>query len=242
MSTTTFADTDKEETPVAKTEIVGAEPKAEVSTEVADTQAGVDNEDVNISHIQLLSKSSQFEPEGSEVGDICFDKEFSIAAEGEPLKAIIVGTRKFWKENIPFGDTAPPRFANTLEEKLQIEATTEFKGTVPVCEVIVLIERPESLVDEDKVALAFLYEFGGKEYALVKYTVQKAQAVRENYGTINTVTNAGKTRGHDASKDFFLLRSKLKASGQYKWHQFVLSGTKEAAPEGAIKFAESLRG
>lgn len=257
MSITTFADIDeaaaKDETskpsaaaaaaaPAKQEETALAKPSTGVSTHVTG-DAGPSPEDVNIEHIQILGRSSQFDPEGGEIGDICFNKEVPLVHEGEPLRCVLVHTRKYWKENVPFDDDTVPRFANTLEEKAEIEATTEFKGTVPVCDVVILLERPDSFEDDEAAAGIFIYEFGGKEYALVKYTVQKSQAVRENYGSINTALRARATKGVDATSLYFELRSKEKGAGtKYKWHQFVLSSTGTPAPEEAYEFARSLRG
>tara|TARA_B100000131_G_scaffold123292_1_gene120438 strand:- start:7225 stop:7962 length:738 start_codon:yes stop_codon:yes gene_type:complete len=244
MSTHTFADVDAEQN---KEEGKKKELTKEVgSSELSAYSSGAEGpspEDYNIEHIQILGRSSQFDPEGGEIGDICVNKETPLVHVSEPVRCVLVHTRKYWKENVPYDDETTPRFANTLEEKVHIEKTTEFAGTVPVCDVTVLLERPESFENDEAAAGVFIYEFGGKEYALVKYTVQKSQAVRENYGTINVVTRARATKGDDAGKYYFELRSKEKGAGtKYKWHQFVLSGTAQEAPQEAADFARSLRG
>lgn len=204
---------------------------------------GIDPEDINIDHIQILGKMSQFDPEDGTIGDICANKEFPIAHQDEAVKAILVHTRKYWKENVPFDDDNIPRFANTIEEKKEIEETTEYDGTVPVCDVTLLIERPENFSDDEKASTLFIHEFDGREFALVKYTVQKNAAVRENYGTINVVVRAAATKGKDATGFYFNLLSKEKGQGtKYKWHQFVLKGSNVEAPEEAVAFAKSLRG
>ena len=246
MSTTKFDDVDKQ---VAKkkaaknTEVVA---ETETKTELAaysPSSTGPSSEDINIDHIQILGKSSQFDPDGGELGDICLNKEVPLVHVNEPVRGVLVHTRKYWKENVPYDDDTTPRFANTVEEKAQIEKTTEYDGTIPVCDVTLLIERPESFTDDAVASSIFLYEFGGKEYALVKYTVQKSQAVRENFGTINVTARARASKGEDASKFYIELRSKEKGTGtKYKWHQFVLSGSTTPAPEEAADFASSLRG
>lgn len=244
MSTTTFGDIDEEaktaeDTP-AKNEVASPATTTALGAHDDDTASA---EDINIDHIQIMSKSSHFEADGASVGDICVNKEFSLVPVGEAVRGVIVATRKYWKENVPYDDDALPRFANTLAEKAEIESTTEYDGTVPVCDVTLLLERPESFTDDEAASSAFIYEFGGKEYALVKYTVQKAQAVRENHGTINTVVKARRTAGKDAGDYYFELTSKEKGAGtKYKWHQFVLRGTTNLAPEDAVAFAKSLRG
>ena len=245
MSTHTFADVDEEQN---KKDAEEKKPSVEtkssnLSTYTPDAEGGPSPEDYNIEHIQILGRSSQFDPEGGEIGDICVNKETPLGHVNEPVRCVLVHTRKYWKENIPYDDETIPRFANTLEEKAHIEQTTEFAGTVPVCDVTVLLERPESFENDESASGVFIYEFGGKEYALVKYTVQKSQAVRENYGTINVATRARATKGDDAGKYYFELKSKEKGAGtKYKWHQFVLSGTAQDAPQEAADFARSLRG
>lgn len=246
MSTTKFDDVDKQvakKKTANKTEVV---EETGTKTELAaysPSSNGPSSEDINIDHIQILGKSSQFDPEGGELGDICINKELPLVHVNEPVRGVLVHTRKYWKENVPYDDETTPRFANTVEEKAQIEATTEYSGTIPVCDVTLLIERPESFTDDAVASTIFLYEFGGKEYALVKYTVQKSQAVRENYGTINVTARARSSKGDDASRYYFELRSKEKGTGtKYKWHQFVLSGSTTSAPEEATDFASSLRG
>lgn len=250
MSTTTFGDIDTEtETTQVATTAASQATKSEVaqpsqSEAVAPyTGDGPSSEDINIDHLQILGKSSQFDPEGASIGDICINKEFPIVPVNEPLRGILVHTRKYWKENVPYEDDTTPRFANTIEEKTHIENTTAFGGTVPVCDVTLLIERPPSFTDDETASAVFIYEFGGKEYALVKYTVQKSQAVRENYGTINVVTRARQTKGEDAGAFYFELVSKEKGTGtKFKWHQFVLKGTATPAPADAVEFVRSLRG
>lgn len=251
MSSTTFDDVDAEAKAAAKAkpskkggdkQELAKSPGTAVST-YAPGGGGPDPEDINIEHIQILGKSSHFDPEGAELGDICVNKETPIMGVGVPMNCVLVHTRKYWKENVPYEDDTVPRFANTIEEKKEIEASTEFDGTVPVCDVTVLLERPETFTDDDKAASIFIYAFGGHEYALVKYTVQKPQAVRENYGTINVAAQARKTQGDDATRYYFQLRSKEKGEGtKFKWHQFVLNGTAQEAPEDAVQFAASLRG
>lgn len=246
MSKTTFGDIDTEQEDNATA--AAPEQKQELSKPAetglaSPTGAGPSSEDINIDHIQILGKSSQFDPEGGQVGDICINKEFPLVNVNEPLRVVLVHTRKYWKENVPFGDDTTPRFANTIEEKKRIEDTTEFDGTVPVCDVTLLVERPETFTDDEAAAGIFLYEFGGKEYALAKYTVQKSQAVRENYGTINVVARARQTKGDDAANYYFELVSKEKGAGtKYKWHQFTLKGSTNEAPVEAVDFAKSLRG
>jgi hypothetical protein len=246
MSTTKFEDVDKQ---VAKKKTAkkengaeGTKPKTEVAA-YSSSFDGPSSEDINIDHLQILGKSSQFDPDGGELGDICINKETPLVNVNDPVKGVLVHTRKYWKENVPYDDETTPRFANTIEEKTQIEQSTTYNGTIPVCDVTLLIERPESFTDDAVSSSIFLYEFGGKEYALVKYTVQKSQAVRENYGTINVTARARETKGEDASLYYFELRSKEKGTGtKFTWHQFVLSGSTTPAPKESVDFARSLRG
>lgn len=244
MGTTSFDDIDNEaatktDTP-ASTELA-TQPKGEVSTYAPGGQ-GPDPEDINIDHIQILGKSSHFDPEGGSLGDICINKEIPLVGEGEQLQCVLVHTRKYWKEDIPYGSDEMPQFANTPAEKDNLDANSDYK-TIPVCDVTILLERPASFTDDEKAAAIFIYEFGGREFALVKYTVQKAQAVRENYGTINTVSHARRTKGGDATAYYFELSSKEKGTGtKFKWHQFVLRGVSAEAPVEAVEFARSLRG
>lgn len=246
MSTTKFENVDKQVAKKKAAKQTNGVEKTETKTELlrySPSSSGPSSEDINIDHLQILGKSSQFDPEGGELGDICINKETPLVHVNEPIKGVLVHTRKYWKENVPYEDETTPRFANTIEEKLQIEETTEFNGTIPVCDVTLLIERPESFGDDAASSSIFLWEFGGKEYALVKYTVQKSQAVRENYGTINVTVRARETKGEDASRYYFELRSKEKGTGtKFKWHQFVLSGSASLAPKEAADFAHSLRG
>jgi hypothetical protein len=243
MSTTSFGDIDKEakETPAENEVSKPQEPQTggAVATQRSEGPAA---EDINIDHLQIYGKSSHFDPEGGELGDICINKETPLAHVGDPLRAVVVHARKYWKENIPYGDQTTPRFANTIEEKSDLAADSSF-GVVPVCDITVLVERPESFTDDEEASSIFLYEFGGKEFALVKYTVQKSQAVRENYGTINTQIRARATKGVDATGYYFNLSSIEKGKGtQFSWHQFILKGTNKEAPEEAFEFAQSLRG
>lgn len=251
MSTTSFANIDQE-----KAEKDTAASEAPTTTALSTPtdngtggaiatygEASASSEDINIEHIQIFGRSSHFNPEGGSIGDICYNKETPLVNVGEPIKGVLVHTRKYWKENVPYGEQTTPRFANTLEEKRQIESTTEFDGTVPVCDVVVLLERPDSFTDDEAASSIFIYEFGGKEYALVKYTVQKSQAVRENYGTINVAARARSTKGEDATNYYFDLVSKEKGGGSaFTWHQFILKATANPAPEEAVDFARSLRG
>lgn len=247
MSDTTFGTIDKE----VAAETVAPSDSKEVTTKEAPTSTEVSTytsdapepEDINIDFLQVLGKSSQFDVDGASIGDIIYNKTTPLASLDESLSCIVVSTRKYWKENVPYEDDTVPRFAYTQEEKAQIESSTDFDGTVPVSEIILLVERPASFTDDEAAAGIFLYEFGGYEYALVKYTVQKAQAVRENYGTVSTRVRAQATKGEDARDYYFELRSKEKGQGmRFKWHQFVLNGTREKAPEEAVAFAASLRG
>ena len=245
MSTTSFADVESEvqDEKAATTAVAKSEPSptgGAISTYQDDGPAA---EDINIDHLQIFGKSSHFDPEGGELGDICINKETPLVHEKEALRGVVVHTRKYWKENIPYDDDTTPRFANTIDEKKAIEANTEYDGTVPVCDVTLLVERPDSFTDDETAASVFIYEFGGKEFALAKYTVQKSQAVRENYGTINVVSRARRTKNEDATDYYFELDSREKGSGsRFKWHQFVLKGTANKAPEEAVAFARSLRG
>jgi hypothetical protein len=245
MSTTKFGDVDKQVAKKKAAKEIEVVQETETKTELASYNAssgGPSSEDINIDHLQILGKSSQFDPEGGQLGVICINKETPLVHVDESIRGVLVHTRKYWKENVPYEDETTPRFANTVEEKAQIEKTTEFDGTIPVCDVTLLIERPESFTDDAAASNLFLYDFGGKEYALVKYTVQKSQAVRENYGTINVNVRARESKGEDASKYYFELRSKEKGTGtKFKWHQFVLSGSSNLAPEEATDFAVSLR-
>lgn len=251
MSTTSFTDIEtevqdkkKEPTTPTTTEVsTPEEPQSGGAISTAYGDGGPSAEDINIDHLQIFGKSSHFDPEGGELGCICINKETPLAREREALQGVIVHTRKYWKENVPYDDDTTPRFANTIEEKTEIENTTDFNGTVPVCDVTLLIERPESFTDDEAAASIFIYEFGGKEFALGKYTVQKSQAVRENYGTINVVSRARRTKNEDATDYYFELESREKGSGsKFKWHQFVLKGTATKAPKEAVAFAQSLRG
>lgn len=253
MSTTSFTEIEEEvqdqnkepKTKTKKATEVSApeEPQTGGAISTAYSDEGPSAEDINIDHLQIFGKSSHFEPEGGELGCICINKETPLSREREALRGVIVHTRKYWKENVPYDDDTTPRFANTIEEKKDIESTTEFDGTVPVCDVTLLVERPESFTDDESAASIFIYEFGGKEFALAKYTVQKSQAVRENFGTINVVSRARRTKNEDATDYYFELESREKGSGsRFKWHQFVLKGTATKAPDEAVAFARSLRG
>jgi hypothetical protein len=250
MSTTSFTDIEtevqdkkKEPTTTINTVSTPEEPKTGGALSAAYGDEGPSAEDINIDHLQIFGKSSHFEPEGGELGCICINKETPLSREREALRGVVVHTRKYWKENVPYDDDTTPRFANTVEEKAAIESTTEFAGTVPVCDVTLLIERPESFTDDESAASIFIYEFGGKEFALAKYTVQKSQAVRENFGTINVVSRARRTKNEEATDYYFELESREKGSGsRFKWHQFVLKGTATKAPDEAVAFARSLRG
>lgn len=249
MSETTFksieeeVETKKEADAATGTSLATTEGgTTDLSTEVQ--ESGFASEDINIDHIQVFGKSSHFNPEGGSIGDICYNKETPLVSVNEKLQVVIVHTRKYWKENVPYDeDGATPRFANTLAEKAKIEATTEYKGTVPVCDLTVLIKRPTTFTDDDAAASIFQYEFGGEEWALAKYTVQKAQAVRENYGTYNVAKRARGTKGESIDNYLFELSSKEKGSGsRFSWHQFILRGSSARVPEGALDFVRSLRG
>tara|TARA_R110000851_G_scaffold126371_5_gene257756 strand:+ start:13366 stop:14115 length:750 start_codon:yes stop_codon:yes gene_type:complete len=248
MSTTSFTDIetevqDQKKEPTTTSISPPEEPQTGGAISTAYGDEGPAAEDINIDHLQIFGKSSHFEPEGGELGCICINKETPLSREREALRGVVVHTRKYWKENVPYDDDTTPRFANTVEEKTAIESTTEFEGTVPVCDVTLLIERPDSFTDDEAAASIFIYEFGGKEFALGKYTVQKSQAVRENYGTINVVSRARRTKNEDATDYYFELESREKGSGsRFKWHQFVLKGTATKAPDEAVSFARSLRG
>ena len=249
MSETTFAAVDNEvvtettQAPNTTAAATSTELSAPTSGALTNPDSGLDPEDLNIDYLQVLGKSSQFEPDSGAIGDIIFNKTTPLSSLGEPLNAVVVGLTKFWKEDVPFGDDTRPRFAYTPEEAAAITASTEYKGVVPVSEITLLIERPASFEDDEAASGIFVYTFGGKEYALVKYTVQKAQAVRENYGTVQTSTRALATQDKVASDYYFELRTKEKGSGtKYSWYQFVLNGTSTKAPEDAVAFAKSLRG
>ncbi len=244
MSTRSFKD--------VQSEVADAEARPQLPAPVQQVKSVEDSDpstDFAEAHLNILSKTSMFDVDGASVGDICLNKEIKIASEGEVINSVVVKCVKYFKENWPFGSDKFTRFAYTPEEIADLEETTECRkkngqpDIVPVCDIHLLIEQPDSFAEEDAGYNPFLFDFGGRKFALAKYTVQKAAAVRDNYGSVHTLVAGYNSMGVDGTKFIFKLRSVEKGQGSpYKWKQFVLAGTTDEAPEGAVKFAQTLRG
>lgn len=165
-------------------------------------EGDVDESDLRRPRINIVQKSSKLHGD-FKFGDIVLNKQFAVlpvadSVAGKAAKVIVVHARKYFQENVEYGDTAR-LFAN----KEAVFAAGLFlderkKGAASkIADLYMLIEQPEGGIPEEAAAL-FSIEIGGKNYASAVLTVKSIAYDR----TMGKLIDADKTFAKDGAWKF----------------------------------------
>lgn len=223
------------------TETFGGDAPTTEDTRLATAPSAVEGQleasDLDIPRINVAQKMSSDVP--GRPGQISIGKEFVLYEPDVKIPINILSAKKAWKEKIPYGSDARPRFAQTVEEAKALEAESEYEIMHFAEFVILVAHTPDCLLTEDDVFSAFPYEIDGHHFALAKLTAQ-------SFGydtTFKRVATAQATNpGLDLSNIIWNFQSVEKSSPKYKWHipQFAL--TRGTTTPAVAEFLSNLKG
>jgi len=198
-----------------KTEIVevAEPPKLQIS-------AG----DIEISRLNIIQSSSEI---AGDAGSVVMDRSTVLLAPDEECDAIPVNAIKGWRENIPFGNPEMPRLASTEEQKLEIDADSEY-GTIEFAEVILLFPMREGADEE-----LYPYPIGDGSYALGKLNVAK-DAYRCTFKRLATFSAFNPELPLCAKLWHF--KAELLTRGRHSWFVPSLTVSKGNSPEDVKTF------
>lgn len=139
-------------------------------------------------YLQINSGRST-KPQAGSVGDLILDNEHLIAPMGKPLRMVIVGAAKYWKEYILPADWTPdvrPRTFTKIEDVLANGGTTEWNGDEAptfkrAISMRLLLQKPEGIS-----CMFFAIKFANAEWAPAKWMLDKSayerKSGREGFG------------------------------------------------------------
>ena len=207
-----------------------------LSTNVAD-EPEFDPSDIDVPRLNIAQKTSDAVP--GRPGEISIDKAHVVYPAEIKIPVAVVSVRKYWKEDIPYGNPEKPQFANTQAAADELEANSEYKVIKVADFVLLMLRTPDCpLADEDALE-AFPYEAGPHQFALVKMTAQKF-GYDTTFKRVNTMAklNAGK----DITNAVWHFSSLKKTSPQHTWYIPNLVATREVLPAEVAAFLANLKG
>lgn len=189
------------------------------------TAVGIEGEvtadDIRPPRINLVQKSGNLADEFSP-GSFVFEKSIVLAKPGDEINVTVLRLRKYYQEKIEFGSSneMPPR-ANTAEEVRALGGSLIYghdRYFQEVCDVMLAIEAPENLNEEQ--SQFFAYNVGGKNYTLAMYTVAASaytSLAKRLFTDAALLLRAGLYTGS------YKIHSELRKNGTNSWHVPVAS-------------------
>ena len=146
----------------------------------------------------------------------------TLAKPGDEINVTVLRLRKYYQEKIEFGSSneMPPR-ANTAEEVRALGGSLIYghdRYFQEVCDVMLAIEAPENLNEEQ--SQFFAYNVGGKNYTLAMYTVAASaytSLAKRLFTDAALLLRAGLYTGS------YKIHSELRKNGTNSWHVPVAS-------------------
>lgn len=172
------------ETPAAQPEpavtaevvVTDETPKQELAQKtdspVVGLQGDFQSSDIKLPRLNLVQKTSEAVNLGIKPGTVIFKAGENILELQAPVNATILGLRKQYQQNLPYGDERTPEVYDTAEEvraaggSLTWGSENHFKE---IAHVQVLFEAPANASEEERDL--FPYEFKGNSYALAMMTL-----------------------------------------------------------------------
>jgi len=184
--------------------------------------------DIDIPMINVVQKLSEID---GPVGSIVLDKKYVLAEADTPLTVCVAAARKAWKENIPFDSDQRPQIANTMAERDELNAESDY-DIIEFAEISFLIEQPEDSEDDS----AFGIPIGDKNYALGRIYTTK-DAYRQTYKRLATFQLTNRETPVHAIQ--WQLQSSLLTKGKYSWYAPSLTATKSTTAPEVVEFLSS---
>jgi len=133
-----------------------------------DLSGDFEQSDLLIPTIRQVQKTGEL-AELHAPGSWVLNQEELLSDGSTPINLTVLTFRKFFSENIEFGDDQQPRIAATLAEVRGLNGTTEWENDtppsfVPVGEATVLVEGKNEAL--------FPFEFEDSRYALARWTLR----------------------------------------------------------------------
>ncbi|MAK37265.1 MAG: hypothetical protein CMC15_14015 [Flavobacteriaceae bacterium] len=149
------------------------EPVTTIVVNNEDVAGDIDRSDILIPSIQMVHKTSQL-AELHTPGSWVLNQEELLSDGSTPFKLVVLKFRKYYEEDIPYGDERQARVADTIQQVTEMGGTTQwnnetneppsFNGTG---EAIVLVEGKNEAV--------FPHEFeDGRRFAMARWIMRKS--------------------------------------------------------------------
>lgn len=168
--------------PTEAGEAITAEREAAIAVRSEPAPSGVQGEinqtDIRLPRVNLVQKMSET-AEIFKFGDIIFEKTVKIGDLNSPVKITVLGIKKQYQQDLPYGSEEMPQLFDTSEEVRQAGGSVVRGGDnyfAEIAHIRMVIEAPESLGEEE--LEYFPYAFNDKYYAQAVITVG-----RSAYGT-----------------------------------------------------------
>lgn len=184
------------------------------------TPSGIEGEvtaeDIRIPRLNLVQKSGNLADSFSP-GSFVFEKAVTLAKPGEPISATFLRLKKYYQEKIEYGTSneMPPRY-NTAQEVVANGGSLiygEPRYFQEVADLMVAVQAPEGLDSEAE--QYFIYNAGGKDYALAAYTVAASA-----YTSLakRLLTDAAMNLRNGLWNGQYKVHSELRKNGTNSWY------------------------
>ena len=209
-------------------------PKEELAVETpqalanARPQLQISVSDIDIPKLNVIQKTSSIP---GTAGSIMLDQKHEVVAPGEQVSVTIVSAIKRWREDIDFDSDEMPRYADTEEEKAELEKDTEW-SVIEIADISMLLEAPEG-----SDSLTYPYPIGDKQYAFGKINVQK-DGYRFCYKRLATLQSFNPSLALEKTKWTF--EADLLTRGKYSWFVPMLSANEDKPSDEVVDFVSNL--
>ena len=176
----------KETTPVVETDVeaaagddivLGTTTNTSIVPETQDNIVGdFDTSDIRFPFLSIVQGVGPLS-ENFKKGQLILNGETELADPEQPIELTVCKIAKHFEENLPYGGEDIPRLANTKEEVLRLNGTTEWTrdeggaSVAPswkaIAEAMICLKQPEGAPDE-----AFPYPFEDSNYSFAVWKIK----------------------------------------------------------------------
>jgi len=208
-----------QDTPETQTALATAEPKTTALSTNSGNVQGLTGEwgtgDIQIPRLSLVQKSGTLADDFPK-GTFVYNKELVVGNGNDPVKITVLSARKYYQEDIPFGESDElPQIFERLEDARAEGFTTEWNSNQPrvkeAADLVVLIPVPEQYAT---------VLFNGQGYARALWTLVSS-AYNSAAKTIATAAVCGHLRG-GLYHGGWELTSNLRTNQRNSWYVPVL--------------------
>lgn len=206
----------------------------------ASIEGEIDARDIKLPRFNLVQKSGQLNNDFTP-GSILFNKNILLSDGTTPIEFTALKLRKQYQQSLPFDPNGPmPKVFDLAEEVLAngghfcYDERKDGNYYKPMGHLMILVECPAGASPDERDM--FIYEFGGKDYALAMWTVTGGSWTVVAKTIITAATQHLKDGLHHGR---WTLKTEKRTEGALEWHAFILKATGKHTPEFTA-FAESL--